>query len=203
MAARLGQGCDCGLPCLALGAGLVHSHRAAVARLSKQEHDMYLMGLIMATLVSPDTTSKHKERQRSRNKYVFRGREVCLEAFLYLENVTVYHIKAIRAHLLQHGLVPRSQRKVAKREPTGLQQHCTAALAFLQGQEEASCRKLHQLYRERFREESSSLLMSYSVFRSWAAKRLPGLAREGGGGISLPARPPADTQLTLDMNSIQ
>ncbi|KAF0301032.1 hypothetical protein FJT64_003192 [Amphibalanus amphitrite] len=66
--------------------------------LSKHEHDMYLMGVTMACLSNPEETARHKERKRLRAKYVFQGKEVCLEAFLYLENCTHYQLKRIRKH---------------------------------------------------------------------------------------------------------
>jgi hypothetical protein len=32
---------------------------------------MYLMGIMMASLADPEATTKRKERQRKRNKYIY------------------------------------------------------------------------------------------------------------------------------------
>lgn len=68
---------------------------------------MYLMGVTMACLANPDTTVRHKERRRLRAQYVYQGRRVCLDAFLYLENCTHYQLKRIRKHVMTHGVAPR------------------------------------------------------------------------------------------------
>ena len=69
----------------------------------------------MASLVNPRATTKRKERQRNRNKYIFQGKEICQEAFLYLENVTIYQLKSIRKHVTEAGVVPRVHRQGVKR----------------------------------------------------------------------------------------
>ena len=68
----------------------------------------------MASLVNPRATTKRKERQRNRNKYIFQGKEICQEAFLYLENVTIYQLKSIRKHVTEAGVVPRVHRQGVK-----------------------------------------------------------------------------------------
>ncbi|XP_063230153.1 uncharacterized protein LOC134535135 [Bacillus rossius redtenbacheri] len=85
----------------------VYRHRLNIAELTKEEHDMYLMGVTMAVLTNPELTVRHKERRRLRSQYVFQGRRVCLDAFLYLENCTHYHLKRIRKHVMTRGVVPR------------------------------------------------------------------------------------------------
>jgi hypothetical protein len=203
VAAVLAAGCRCGLDCLpGLDTAFVLGHRSNVARLSRAQHDMYLMGLIMATMGDPKATSKRKERQRIRNKYMFQGREVCLEAFLYLENVTAYHVKAIRAHVLEAGVAPRGRRAEAVRPAGGaLAEHCARARALLaprlQGQR-PGWRRLHQLYTERFREATTpGLLMGYSAFRAWAGREWPERERSA---ISLPVGGPrSDTLVRLQL----
>nr|CAH7726387.1 unnamed protein product [Callosobruchus chinensis] len=68
---------------------------------------MYLMGVTMACLANPETTVRHRERRRLRAQYVYQGRRVCLDAFLYLENCTHYQLKRIRKHVMTHGVAPR------------------------------------------------------------------------------------------------
>ena len=115
--ARFQRGCDCAEEnCFkTLNADFVYRHRLNIAELSKHEHDMYLMGVTMACLSNPDETVRHKERKRLRAKYVFQGKEVCLEAFLYLENCTHYQLKRIRKHVITHGVTPRVHGNHGKR----------------------------------------------------------------------------------------
>ena len=113
---RLQSGCECDQKCFSsLKTELVYRHRCNIAELSKGEHDMYLMGVVLTSLADPSSTTKHKERQRHRNKYVFRGKEVCQDAFLYLENITLYQLKSIRKHVTNHGVVPRIHKNKGKK----------------------------------------------------------------------------------------
>lgn len=105
---RLAAGCEChGLCFKGLQAESVYRHRLNIAELTKQEHDMYLMGVTMAVLSNRSETNRHKERIRQRAVYVFQGKRVCLDAFIYLENVTQYHLKRIRRHVMVSGVTPR------------------------------------------------------------------------------------------------
>ena len=106
---RFRRGCECqDESCFrGLNSESVYKHRLNIAELTKGEHDMYLMGVTMACLANPDTTVRHKERRRLRAQYVYQGRRVCLDAFLYLENCTHYQLKRIRKHVMTHGVAPR------------------------------------------------------------------------------------------------
>lgn len=106
---RFRRGCECqDESCFrGLNPESVYKHRLNIAELTKAEHDMYLMGVTMACLANPDETVRHKERQRLRAQYVYQGRRVCLDAFLYLENCTHYQLKRIRKHVMTHGVTPR------------------------------------------------------------------------------------------------
>ncbi|CAG0903185.1 unnamed protein product [Darwinula stevensoni] len=106
---RFGRGCECQEEnCFrGLNADFVYRHRLNIAELSKAEHDMYLMGVTMACLQNPEETVRHKERKRLRAQYVFHGKKVCLDAFLYLENTTHYQVKRIRKHVMTHGVTAR------------------------------------------------------------------------------------------------
>ncbi|XP_076299769.1 uncharacterized protein LOC143218464 isoform X2 [Lasioglossum baleicum] len=106
---RFEKGCECqDDQCFkGLNPETVYKHRLNIAELTKAEHDMYLMGVTMACLTNPYETARHTERRRLRAQYVYQGRRVCLDAFLYLENCTHYQIKRIRKHLMTHGVTPR------------------------------------------------------------------------------------------------
>ncbi|XP_012252692.2 uncharacterized protein LOC105684128 [Athalia rosae] len=106
---RFKRGCECQDDhCFSgLNPESVYRHRLNIAELTKAEHDMYLMGVTMACLTNPYQTARHTERRRLRAQYVYQGRRVCLDAFLYLENCTHYQIKRIRKHLITQGVTPR------------------------------------------------------------------------------------------------
>lgn len=71
--ARFRKGCECvDQNCFdGLDPASVFRHRLNVEEMTKLEHDMYLMGVTMACLESPDETHRHKERKRLRAKYRF------------------------------------------------------------------------------------------------------------------------------------
>lgn len=106
---RFKRGCECvDDQCFKdLNPDVVYRHRLNIAELTKAEHDMYLMGVTMACLTDPYQTVRQTERRRLRTQYVYQGRRVCLDAFLYLQNCTHYQIKRIRKHLMTHGVTPR------------------------------------------------------------------------------------------------
>lgn len=113
---RLNQGCECKESCfIGLSHENVYKHRLNIAELTKDEHDMYLMGVTMACLANRSQTIRHKERVRQRTSYVYQGKRVCLDAFLYLENVTHYHLKRIRTHVMTVGVSPRVHGNLGKK----------------------------------------------------------------------------------------
>nr|CAD7439192.1 unnamed protein product [Timema bartmani] len=113
---RFDKGCECQENCFKrLSPEYVYRHRLNIAELTKAEHDMYLMGVTMAVLTNPEETVRHKERRRLRAHYVFQGKRVCLDAFLYLENTTHYQLKRIRKHVITHGVTPRVHGNHGKR----------------------------------------------------------------------------------------
>lgn len=113
---KFANGCECTDNCFAgLSADAVFRHRLNVAELTRDEHDMYLMGLTMACLANPEQTHRNRERQRQRASYVYKGKRVCLDAFLYLENVTQYQLKRIRQHVMTQGVVPRVHGNMGKK----------------------------------------------------------------------------------------
>lgn len=118
---RLVAGCECQGVCFKdLQAENVYRHRLNIAELTKQEHDMYLMGVTMACLSNRNETNRHKERIRQRAVYVFQGKRVCLDAFIYLENVTQYHLKRIRRHVMVNGVTPRVHGNMRKKPHNAL-----------------------------------------------------------------------------------
>lgn len=113
---RFKRGCECHVSCFKeLQPEQVFRHRLNIAELTKEEHDMYLMGVTMACLANRKETCRHKERIRQRASYVYQGKRVCLDAFLYLENVTQYYLKRIRSHVMKNGVIPRVHGNLRKK----------------------------------------------------------------------------------------
>lgn len=187
MREKLDNGCECQISCFRdLNEELVYRHRLNIAELTKPEHEMYLMGVTMATLLNRNETSRHKERQRQRTTYVYQGRKVCLYAFCYLENVTQYQLKRIRHHVLTNGVIPRTHGN------TGRRPHNTFGLAMYQRvenflrtylkipqttknivvQTEPKAR-IYQAYKEFEMSENSEKIMGYSTFRHFISKQFP------------------------------
>lgn len=187
VSSRLTNGCICQGNCYKnLQADAVYRHRLNIAELTKQEHDMYLMGVTMASLADRSSTNRNKERLRQRATYVFQGKRVCLDAFLYLENVTQYHLKRIRRHVMAHGVVPRVHGNVRKKP------HNALPLDFYKYAENyVKTELLHnkndatrnyvvnvlrmncfQSFRQRCVEENKPT-MSYSTFRHFMKRQFP------------------------------
>lgn len=74
VALSLKKGCECQEQnCFdGFDSEAVYKHRLNIDELSKLEHDMYLMGITMACMESPNETNRHKERKRLRAKYRFK-----------------------------------------------------------------------------------------------------------------------------------
>lgn len=186
--ARLMAGCECQGSCFKdLQADGVYRHRLNIAELTKQEHDMYLMGVTMACLANRNETNRHKERIRQRASYVFQGKRVCLDAFLYLENVTHYHLKRIRRHVMVNGVVPRVHGNVRKKphNALSLDMYKFAEMFVkneLQQQHKNDLHKTNLVINEprinlyqKFRTDCipKGKTMSYSTFRHFLKKQFP------------------------------
>lgn len=74
VAERFAQGCECrdGESCFAdINPESAYRHRLNIAELTRSEHDMYLMGVTMASLSNPEETARRTERKRLHTQYVF------------------------------------------------------------------------------------------------------------------------------------
>lgn len=74
VAERFAQGCECrdGDSCFAnINPESAYRHRLNIAELTRSEHDMYLMGVTMASLSNPEETARRTERKRLHTQYVF------------------------------------------------------------------------------------------------------------------------------------
>jgi hypothetical protein len=174
---------------------------------------MYLMGVTMACLANPSETSRHKARRRLRASYVYQGRRVCLEAFLYLENVTHYQLKRIRHHVMTHGVAPRVHGNMGKKPyntfSLDIYKHATEFLKQYLEQHSVGVRDMNRaviihgdsrknLY-DAYKEYGEILepgvkLMGYSTFRHFMKVQFPNLK-------FLPKKPEAIKEVNVPFKS--
>lgn len=169
----------------------MYRHRLNIAELTKAEHDMYLMGVTMACLTNPYRTARQTERRRLRAQYVYQGRRVCLDAFLYLENCTHYQIKRIRKHVITQGVTPRVHGNHGKVPHNTFsldiykiateflksfisQQKASAKQGALHLASDVTRKTVHDLYSNYCRKISPSIkIMGYSTFRRFMKVQFP------------------------------
>lgn len=168
----------------------VWRHRLNMAELTKNEIDFYLMGLVRASLMDTSDRGAAK-RQRKRSSYSYMGKKVCLYAFLYLENITIYQLKKIRCHIVKHGVVniqhgnlhkiphnafpldlyKRTEqflRNYLKTTTSQHERHSNKSIVLPQ-----PLSKVYQEYKNNEREEKQGKLMGYTTFRSFFRKQFP------------------------------
>lgn len=169
----------------------------------------------MACLGKRSETSRNKERIRQRASYVYQGRKVCLDAFLYLENVTHYHLKRIRSHILAHGVSPRVHGNSGKKP------HNTFAFDIYKGVEiflkeflksysyeqsrpitiaDYSRSKLYALYKAKFVDSPNEKLMGYTTFRHFMKKQFPNV--KFGGGVGNKGTPVKDRGISSQKKNV-
>jgi len=187
VSAKLEAGCECNVSCfLTLDAESVYRHRLNIAELTKNEQDFYLMGIVRAVLM--DKNDKGSKRQRKRSSYSYMGKKVCLYAFLYLENITIYQLKKIRSHVQRNGVVAiehGNSHKIPhnafsldlyKKVETFLRsylnvdkQHSSANKSIVLTQ---PLSKVYQEYLDHDK-DSSTKQMGYTTFRTFFKKQFP------------------------------
>jgi hypothetical protein len=140
------------------------------------------MGIVRASLM--DISDKGTKRQRKRSSYSYMGKKVCLYAFLYLENITIYQLKKIRSHLqkngvtqIQHGnshKIPHNafSLDLYKRVETFLRNylkvdkhHSNKTIVLNQ--------PLSKVYQEYKSQEKDTKIFGYTTFRSFFRKQFP------------------------------
>jgi hypothetical protein len=183
VAEKLSKGCECAVSCFqGLDPETVYRHRLSIAELTKNEQDFYLMGIVRAALVDPN--DRGDKRQRKRSNYSHLGKKVCLFAFLYLENVTVYHLKKVRTHVLKNGVVSIEHGNSHKIPHNAFPLDIYKTVDnFLRGHlniDKSSNKtvtltqplsKIYQEYKENFKD--SIQIMGYTTFRTFFRKRFP------------------------------
>lgn len=185
---KLNAGCECtNVSCFeGLDPEMVYKHRLNIAELTKNEMDFYLMGICRAVLMDP--SDRGAKRQRKRSSYTYMGKKVCLYAFLYLENITIYQLKKIRSHVVQNGVVnvehgnshkiphnafpldlyKRVEDFLRRYLNANKQQHSSKCIALNQ-----PLSKVYQEYKEEESLFSDGKIMGYTTFRTFFKKQFP------------------------------
>jgi len=202
VALKMKNGCDCPENCFKpFDVEMVYKHRLNIQDLTKTEHDMYIMGMTMACMGIPTERHDGKERKKQRAKYRFLGKEVCVNAFIYLENTTFYQIKSIRKHMMENGVSPRNHGNLGRIPHNTLsldnyqfatrflhayfEKHAIKDKRQKQGiikmPKNITCKTIHDAYQAYGTEvnEPSVRLMGYSSFRGFLREQFPNLKLDG------------------------
>lgn len=143
------------------------------------------MGIVRATAFDPH--ERGDKRQRQRSQYSHKGKKVCLFAFLYLENITVYHLKKVKLHMQKNGVVSiehgNSHKTPHNAFPLDIYQSADEFLrSYLKlGSKKSSTSRpiaitqpLVKIYQEyKAYDKASPVTMGYTTFRVFFRKRFP------------------------------
>lgn len=162
-----------------LDANEVYKHRLNIAELTKNEQDFYVMGIVRAVMMDSKA-----ETQRKRSSYSYLGRKVCLFAFLYLENITIYQLKKIRSHLKSNGVVSIQHGNAHKTPhnafPLGIYKNVSDFLRMYLNVDKQNLSKsivlnqsLSKVYQDYKNFEKTDKLMGYTTFRTFFKKQFP------------------------------
>ena len=81
--------------------------RADMAELKRSSVDMIIMGQVMAFTKCYQVNQEHCERKRNPTVLYHQGQRVCKTTFLFLHSVGDFCLRAIKAHYLKEGIIPR------------------------------------------------------------------------------------------------
>ena len=106
----------CDKKCLEkLDAGGVTQIQLSVAEMTRDEKDLFVLGLLESSQYSADVTTKGKKRSKSWYKYSCFGMDVCVTAFRTVYSIGTKQLENLRKHLNQHGPVPRVHKNRGKK----------------------------------------------------------------------------------------
>lgn len=180
---RLKNGCECKVSCFeGFEPEMVWRHRLNIAELTKNEHDFYLMGIVRSSLI--DRNERGVKRQRMRSSYSYHGKKVCLFAFLYLENVSIYQLKKIRSHEMLNGVVAiqhgNSHKIPHNAFPLDLYKRVENFLRLYLNADKQNTSKsivvkepLSKVYQEYKDHDKNEQHMGYTTFRTFFKKQFP------------------------------
>ncbi len=84
-----------------------------IQKLSNDQKDMFMLGVLSATARNETITSNQK-RQKLASSYVFEGIKICNKAFLTIYGIGEKYWNNIRSHFTQKGISPRIHKLTGK-----------------------------------------------------------------------------------------
>lgn len=205
---RMKNGCECKVGCFdGFDPELVYKHRLNIAELTKNEQDFYIMGIVRSSLM--DQTEKGAKKQRKRSSYTYYGKKVCLFAFLYLENITIYQLKKIRSHVMSNGVVAiehgNSHKIPHNAFPLDLYKRVEQFLRdYLNTDNQNSSRtivikeplsKLYQEYKDY--DKGAEQYMGYTTFRTFFKKQFPHVKLSTATKLQTSSNPSSSHQIQV------
>jgi len=146
------------------------------------------------------------KRQRKRSSYSYMGKKVCLYAFLYLENITIYQLKKIRSHIMENGVTQmvhgNCHRTPHNAFSLDLYKRVETFLRnYLKTNKHSSNKSvilnepLSKVYQDYKNGEKDTKIMGYTTFRSFFRKQFPHVKLSNQ--ISKPQSSLSDTKTAL------
>ena len=120
------SGCSCNLgphnsPCHRLFSSAQYREmRDECRELSKEEHDLVLMGELRAVTLRDNKTWRENDRQRTFSQFQFGGHRICQKTFCFLHSISRWKLNAIKASWLKNGLRPRQHTYTTPHNATNL-----------------------------------------------------------------------------------
>ena len=99
--------CRCSVSCISqFEQSEIQEHIMNICEMTKEEKDMYLMGVLQPIGVS-HTKTWRGERKRKRYGYTYGGKNVCRSTFQYIFNIGRRALTSLITHMNVNGKVPR------------------------------------------------------------------------------------------------
>ena len=121
-------GCGCtriyGKPCCdRIGKDVLEAARLTMQELDKNQMDLCLMAEMQQQMLLSDTVKRGSVRERQSVKFFHRGQEICLNAFLFIHDISESRYRRVRQHYVENGLTPRQHKLAGKPPPNACAMH--------------------------------------------------------------------------------
>lgn len=85
----------------------ITEHRLNMQELDKNEKDLVIMGQLQACGLSKGNTTRTGDRKRHRFSYQFENESICVDCYIYINNISIKYLKNLRKHIYTNGILPR------------------------------------------------------------------------------------------------
>ena len=103
---------------------VIIEHRLNMIELEPESRDMLIMGQLTSCGLSKGDTTRAGFRKRQKFSYQFNNRDICLDCFLFVNNIGIKYLKNLKKHLFAQGPVPRKHGNASRNITTT----CTSIL---------------------------------------------------------------------------